>query len=368
MTLFHCEGYETLGTTSTTGADLEARINKTPSCNFQEVNGGHTDDIALIAGQGGVGLAMRMPLGLNTRGTFLRMEWPSAYKVSTNASHPVMVTGFRYYNAVSDPAVNRTIWNHMTGATSLGASLSTASNGTDLVWVDVTGTVTISDVITADTWHFIEIEFKPSAGGAGSVEIHVDGSSVYTGTSRNLTSFTFLSSYGVRLGLQTSANETGGNRTAFDDVYQLTVDGVVHTGPLGDVKVRLLTPTSDDAPNTWSRSAGADNFALIDEQDWVTSDYVEADATGEDDHYGLTTLTGAATVHGLQVDVVCQAIDGTPTLHIVFDNGTASEVSGGVIGTATTEVVRNFFATDPSAVAWTQTSVNSVEATQRMTE
>lgn len=368
MAIFHIEGFETLGTTTTTGATLESRINRVPLNNFQEGNGGHIDDIALVSDFESRGLALRMPLALSARGTFVRNEWPAAQKVSTNASHPTIVSGFRYFNADLDPATIRGVWSHMTGSNSLGASLSVAANGVDLSWSDTTGQVTISSVLTKDEWHFIEIEYKPVPSSAGGFfKLHVDGTTVFTSGTRSLTNFTFTQSFGTRVGVQGSANEIGGNRSAFDDWYDLVIDAV-HTGPLGPVRVRLLSPTSDASPNTWARSAGANNFALVDETDWVESDYVEATVSGNDDHYGLEALTGTSTVHALQIDAVCRAIDGTPTLHVGFDNGTANEQSGGVIGTATTAVVRRLFTLDPTGSAWNEASVNSVEATQRMTE
>ena len=369
MTIFHYEGFETIGTTSSTGADLEARIPKYPGYTFQEVSGGHTDLIALVDDFATEGLALRLPLGLSSRGSYLRSEWPAAFKASTNSGHPVMAAGFRWYNSATSPAYARSIWNFMTSATGLGPTLGVASNGVDLTWTDNTGAVTISDVLSVDEWHFIEIEYKPvPSSNGGYVKLYVDGTEVYHGAGRSLVSFTFFSSYGTRLGVSTANNEVGGNRPAIDDWYNMSIDGVTHTTPLGDIRVKLLTPTSDATPNDWAPSAGADNFAMIDEQSWNETDYVEGDVTGDDDHYGLETLSGTDAVHALQIDVVCKATNGTPTLHVGFDDGTADEESGGVIGTASTKVVRKLFPLDPSGSAWNETSVNDVEATQRMTE
>jgi len=369
MTLFHYEGFETIGTTSSTGAQLETRYNKYPLSLFQETSGGHTGDIALIDDYLTEGLALQMPPAQTSRGTFLRSEWPASFRATTNSSHPVMVNGFRYFNYASSPAAQRTVWGYMTGSTAAVASLSVAANDVDLIWTDAAGSATISSVLTADTWHFIEIEWKPTtSANGGFTKVYVDGTNVYDSGSRSIVSLTFSVSFGTRIGVIGTANESGGGRGAYDDWYQLSLDGVNHTTPLGDVRVKLLTPTSDDTPNDWSRSTGADNYALVDGTNWDETSYVEADVTGEDDHYGLETLTGVDTVHALQIDVVCQATDGTPTLHVGFDDGTASEQSGGVIGTASTSVVRKLFTLDPSGSAWTETSVNDVEATQRMTE
>lgn len=204
--------------------------------------------------------------------------------------------------------------------------------------------------------------------------IDVDGSQVANLTSQSISAFTFLTGWGIRIGAGGAGfNQTAGENFAIDDVYQLEVDGVDHTGPIsdiaaGEIRVLLLSPTSDAIPNDWTPSAGGDNYALIDEQDWATADYVDATTTADDDHYGLTTLEGTVGVHGVQIDVVCIAVDGTPNLHIGLDNGVADEEDMGTIGTGSTVQKRMLFETDPGGGAWSESDVNAVEATQRMTE
>ena len=48
MTIFHMDGFETYGIKTTSAANLETRISATTRTNFQEVSGGHTDDIEII--------------------------------------------------------------------------------------------------------------------------------------------------------------------------------------------------------------------------------------------------------------------------------------------------------------------------------
>lgn len=367
MTIFHHEGFETIGTTATTGANIEARYNKIPVSLFQETGGGHTGDVALINDHLSVGLALQMPITQTSRGSFFRNAWASPYNVTTNAAHPVMVTGFRFYNYASSPAASRTIWSYMTAATSPAINLIVASNDVDLVYSDTTGSVTIVGALGTAAWHYIEVEWKPTTSALGGyAKVFVDGTEVYSSGSRNTVAFSFSASFGTRIGILGTANEASG-QSAFDDWYQMSIDGVLHTARLGAVRVLRLTPTSDATPNDWARSSGSTNFSLIDEQTWDTADYVEASTTGNKDHYGLTTLAGTSTVHALQIDAVCQGTVAGRTLHVGFDNGTLDDKSGGVIGTATTAVVRKFFATDPSGAAWTQSNVNAIEAVQRMT-
>jgi len=368
MTVFLCEGFETLGVKSDTGSTLESRLGTMQRMSFTERNGGLSGDIELIDDFQTEGLALQIPLGESARGAYVTFEWPSAFKYTCNGSHPVMVIGFRFYNADLTPNTEYKLLQYLTGATAVGATLEVAANGTDLVWDDSDPDATISSVLTLDTWHYIEVEFKPTTDtNGGSVTIYVDGSQVYNATNRKIVNFTFLSSWGLRIGGEFGGNVTSG-QTAIDDLYCLEEDGVDDTGPLGASRVLLLSPSSDDTPNDWGRSTGSDNYALIDEQDWDTSDYVEATSNGDDDHYGLTTLNAVDSVHALQIDVVCEATDGTPNLHIGFDDGTADEVDVGTVSTGSESHFRELFEKDPSDADWSVSNVNSAEATQRMTE
>lgn len=364
MTIFHCEGFETIGNLLTSATDLEARLNAMQLSSTYETGGGLTDDVALMDDFLPQGKALRLPLGQTSRGWWMRSVWPSAYQVTTNASHPTAVVGFRYFNA--DVGNEVTFWSHMISAFSFHANLRAASGAEDLVLVDITGTQTITGVLTPDEWHYIEIHYKPVRETAGGfITIYVDGNQVYSAT-RNVGNSS-VTTYGTRFGAQYSGNTVNGKRPAIDDIYQLIIDGD-HAGPLGPSRVLLLSPDTDATPNDWTPSTGSSNFALIDEVTWDETDYVGADATGEDDHYGLTTLGAVDDVHVLQVDVVCEAVDGTPNLHVGFDNGTADEADVGTVPTGSTSHFREYFETDPSGAPWSVANVNSVELTQRMTE
>lgn len=375
MTVFHCDGFETYGVNATAGATVQANINATDKAAFTLVTSGHVGDVTLIDDFEVVGLAMEFPDVDAASGEYVTYEWPDGsgrfpdYKVATNASHPVMVTGFRIYNPASmTPTQIITIWACLTGATTVASQLHIAANGVDLIFDPASGSsTTITGAITKGAWHYIEIEFlfAPSAN-SGYAKIFVDGVEVHD-QADTISTFTFFSGYGVRVGAGAVSNQTAGENFAIDDVYQMEIDGVEHTDVLGPCRVLLLSPSSDDTPNDWSPSSGGDNFALIDEQNWVTGDYVEAATTADDDHYGLSTLSADA-VHGLQIDVVCEATDGTPNLHIGFDDGTADEEDMGTIATGGAVQKRMMFEIDPSGSAWDVAAANAAEASQRMTE
>lgn len=385
MSVFVMDGFETYGDKTTAGATVESNISATDGADvdvtFVQISGGHAGgNVSIIDDFATEGFALEFPDFQAARSEFVRYEWPDGTgrfadkQVSTNASAPVFCVGFRLFNAdwtVGAGTVVSTIFNALNSSSGTAFSVSIQNDKTTLRLTDNDGTNhDAASALVAGQWHYIEVEWKQTTDANGGYgKVYVDGSEVIDTGTVDMSGFTFFSTFGFRVGIGSSGgNQTGGSNYAIDDVYGMEIDGVEHTAPLGVSRVRVLHPTSDATPNDWTRSTGADNYALIDEQDWDTSDYVDGATTGDDDHYGLTTLSSGATVHGVQIDCVCIATDGTPTLHLGFDDGTADEQSQGVIGTGSTVMKRQFFEEDPSNAAWTDTSINAVEATQRMTE
>ena len=384
MTMIGFDGLETYGDLTTASASIVSNVEATDDKRWTVGGGGYPGDNAVVLDAFGEGFAIEIDDtgSSSTRSEVMSFAMGSAYNELTNASVKEYVVGFRYFNGQLDSVSTvptRFIW-YVTvgtyGATpshSRHATLAILADSTTLRYTPSGGTpVDAALALTPDTWHYIEVHYKPTSNANGSfMKVYVDNSLVIDETVGNVVSATFFRTLGFQLGSGISGGNNDGpdsNPIRVDDIYWLHVDGVTHTGPLGPVRAVLMSPNAEATPNDWTPSTGTDNTALIDEQDWDTADYVDATATGNDDHYDLTTLSTATTVHAMRVDAVCIAVDGTPTLHIGFDDGTADEVSKGVIGTVSTVQKSSCFPLDPSGAAWTQSSANSAEATQRMTE
>ena len=375
MTLYLIDGFETYGNKSTTDADLQSNLDNTIRVTHTLGGGGHiARDLAIIDDFETQGFAFEFPTLSAGRSEYIVYENPDSHPrlgdfvVPTNGLALTFCTGFRFFNASQTPAQDTEIFTLMTSAVGLAASVDVSSNEADLIYYPMSGSsTTISSVLTADTWHYLEFEYKfTTSGNGGYMKVFVDGVEQANITSSNVASATFYNTYGFRIGCNAGSNQTAGTKYAFDDVYSMSIDGVDHTAPLGPVRVIKLAPSSDATPNNWSPDIGTTNYTQVDNQNWDNTSYVEAATTADDDHYGLETLGTVDTVHCLQIDVVAQAIDGTPNLHVGFDNGTADEEDLGAIGSQSQD--RALFDADPSGSAWTVSSVNSVEATQRMTE
>jgi hypothetical protein len=280
-----------------------------------------------------------------------------------------MCAGFRFFNADTTPGLTSEIFGILSGVSTAPSSLDRDSDNTSLIFYYSGGDVRADDCLTPDTWHYIEVEWKlTTSGNGGYAKVYVDGNEVIDTGAVNIANFSFISSYGFRIGVQASTNQTAGNNFAFDDVYCMEIDGVEHTAPLGACRVYAMRPTADATPNDWTPSTGSDNFALVDDTDVDQTDYVDATTTGDDDHYTLGSLQNTDTVHAMRIDVACEAVDGTPTLHIGFDDGTADEEDLGTVATGSVQNFHQTFEEDPSNAAWTKSSAEAIEATQRMTE
>jgi hypothetical protein len=384
MTVYIMDGFETYGDKTTAGSDVQANINATTAggdglITFTQGSGGHGGDLAIVDDHLAEGFAVEFPPFDTARSEWITYSWPSGSGrfpdkiVSTNSSAPILGCGFRFYNAdwtVASGSPTNIIWQVMNSVSAAGAKLTVMDDKTTLRFTDSDSiSYDASSALTAGQWHYIELEWKQTTKPNGYVKVSVDGTVVIDESDIDMSGFTFFTTYGFRIGLQAAgSNQTNTDQYKFDDVYGMEIDGVDHTGLLGDCRVKLLKPNSDATPNDWTRSTGADNFGRVDVQDWDTTEYVDATSTGDDDHYGLETLGSVDTVHAVRVDAVVEAVDGTPTLHIGLDDGTADEADMGTIGTGSAVQKQAVFNEDPSGAAWTQSAVNSVEATQRMTE
>lgn len=365
MSWIAIEGFEVYGDTSTADADVETAINKRPLLEY-ETGASDPGPPSLIDDFEATGYALRMPATLSGEESRVEFEFPASFQQTTNGSVPVYLIAARIFVPDDAAEASKVLWRFKSA--DAGGNLiilSVAGNGTDLTWDDSSTTATISGAVTPGEWNYIEAEFKPtSSGNGGYAKVWVDDSSVYDSGARNIAA-TFFSTWGIEFVAQQLLSGTGDEWIGFDDIALYTIDGATHTERLGPMRIARLAPTSDGGPNDWSPSTGTDNFAVIDEVELDTADYVEATTDGDDDHYGLESMPSATAVHCVQLDVECIATSGTPTLHFGFDDGSADEDSEGPIGTGSNTVARGQFGQDPSGSDWTESSVNTVEATIR---
>jgi hypothetical protein len=151
-----------------------------------------------------------------------------------------------------------------------------------------------------------------------------------------------------------------------DDVYCLDGSGSVNNDFLGNSRVSAIYPNGDTASKDWNRSAGADNYALVDEAIVNDdTDYVESGDTGDKDLYDYGAVSGVTVaVRGLQINTMCRETDVTPfnLITIAKAGTTESDDAGQAIGTTSYVSKRRVVELDPdTGVAWTVSGINAAQ-------
>ena len=210
-------------------------------------------------------------------------------------------------------------------------------------------------VFTPDVFHYLECEFVLS-DTVGVFKIWVDGVlvvNVTTGDTKGAAATTVF-----RLQITPSGMGQGG--MVVDDYYQ--TDGA----RLGEARVVTLMPSSDTADKDWGRSAGSDNYALVDERpsDGDTT-YVTSSTVGDQDYYGMEDLSFTpAAIYAVQSSIIARKDDAADRAVRANIKSSASVANGTALGLAAGYQQRvTIHATDPNGGgAWTASGVNALQA------
>jgi len=210
-------------------------------------------------------------------------------------------------------------------------------------------------VFTPDVFHFLECEFVLS-DTVGVFKIWVDGVlvvNVTTGDTKGASATTVFR-------LQITPSGMGAGNIQLDDYYQ--TDGA----RLGESRVVTLMPTSDTADKDWGRSAGSDNYALVDERpsDGDTT-YVTSSTVGDLDLYGMEDLSFTpASIYAVQSSIIARKDDAADRAVRCNIKSGGTTANGTALGLAAGYQQRvTIHATDPNtAAAWTASGVNALQA------
>lgn len=205
-----------------------------------------------------------------------------------------------------------------------------------------------TSALTANAWTYIEVAIVLD-GSAGSCIINFDGVEVL-----NITDQPTLNVAGPC----TTLRFTGSADYAyFTDIY--LTDRESFWGP---IQMRLLHPTSD-VTKEWTRSAGSDNYALVDEATTNSgTDYVETATLDTEDQYGMGDLpAGVNSIIALVVGTVALAPDGGAPLvaHTVEVDATQAVGDGRALSGTGYRTQLTPFMTAPDTSAWSSAKVDS---------
>jgi len=220
--------------------------------------------------------------------------------------------------------------------------------------------------ITSGTWHYVELKCTIADSG-GTAIVHLDGVEVinFTGDTKNAGTNTTVDAVSL----------SGSSNGIMDDMYLCDgVDGTTLGTPqaaanndfLGDLTVKPLRPNGNGASSQWVGSDGnsTDNYLLVNEQPFNTTNYVASSTATDRDLYDCQDLVGTPAVIGVQVKVYAAKSDaGTRSIKTVIRSATPTvEASSAVaLSTSFTTLAGAIRTKDPDGTAWTASSVNTTQ-------
>lgn len=208
---------------------------------------------------------------------------------------------------------------------------------------------------------YIYVECKVTISDTvGTFEVRIDGATVInlTGLDTRNGGNPTLDRIILRAGMY--------NGGRFCDIYACDTAGSTNNTFLGDVRIDTLFPNADGNYSQFTPSSGSDHYALVDESTPNTSDYNDGSTVGHRDSYAMQNLSALAsqTVYGVQALAAISKDDaGAKSAAVMVRSGsTNSDGTSTALSTSQTYLAK-IYETDPNtATAWTETTVNSMEA------
>lgn len=218
-------------------------------------------------------------------------------------------------------------------------------------------------VVDITTRHYFEIKIAGIGDSGQNVIVRLDEVEIinFTGDTRNGGTNAWIDSMKFSL--------SNGIDGIFGDCYWLDTSGSApYNDFMGDQVILTLLPNGNGATNQFTGSDGnsVDNYLLVDEAPWNTSDYVANATAGQRDLYAFADCGIAGTVHGVQAFAYvqktdsgarsCKIIEREPVGPTVQASGTIALTAG-----AYATVQSGVFLTDADGAAWTVAKVDAMQ-------
>lgn len=207
-------------------------------------------------------------------------------------------------------------------------------------------------------WNYIEISATIS-DTVGEVHVRLNGLSTdevsYTGDTKNG-------------GTNDTVDKVWFDRDAYvSDIYILDGTGSTNNTFLGDVAVRVLHPSGNGNSSqlTGSDSNQTDNYLLVDESPFSSSDYVGSATANDKDTYAMGDLPASvSTVYGMKLSGMMHKSDaGVMQSHMVLRSGGTDYSADSQVLTTTPTGYTQLYEQDPATTAaWTVSGINNMEA------
>jgi hypothetical protein len=214
-----------------------------------------------------------------------------------------------------------------------------------------------ANIILANSWGYVEAQVKvdPTVGSVivkynGVTVINFSGNTKSGGTSSLIDTFQLYFD--------------GGQKITVDDMYVLNdIGSTPHNTFLGDSRVAAVVPNAAGSSTNFTPSSGA-NYAAVDEAPPSGADYVQASTSGSKDLYGMSDISNATSIYGVQTNILATKTDsGDVSIYPLMKVG-ASEYRGPSLPmTASWQMAHDLRQTNPSTSSlWTESDVNGFES------
>ena len=217
-------------------------------------------------------------------------------------------------------------------------------------------------VIQPYAWYYIELRIYVDDTN-GEYELKIDGVTEFSDSTvdtQNDATYNYVSHFLLRQ--DSSAGSPGDND--IDDVY-VRGDTTTNTagGFLGPVSIKTCRPNANGTDRDWACSTGTDDYALVDEQTYSSTDYLYDSTDGNQVTMGFENCTAGATIKSV---ILCNwsyisSGAGRDMIPLCRSNGTVYQGSPRKVLDLAYEAFEAYDVDPDTGSAWTESAFNAAE-------
>lgn len=231
---------------------------------------------------------------------------------------------------------------------------------------DYNGTLigTSATPLLANSWQQLELKVLISNDvGTGTCTVRQDTVSTITFTGDTSAHATLQYADSIRFGGGLYFDHLAG----YAHIIIMDTTGSRCNDFLGNRRVQVFMPTSDETYSEFACSTGSDHFELVNEVPPNETDYNESDAAGERDTFGTGSVANSnATIDAVVVTAYCKTDDGgAASLKALVRSGGSDGEGTEVSVPSSYGFVDSFVYVDPGAAPGTPFTVSAVNAAEK---
>jgi hypothetical protein len=265
--------------------------------------------------------------------------------LTTNST---LIAGCAFYFTVSDRTAGINFYYN--GTLGVNVLFNPAASSSIAAKLGSTTLETFSGfqvLINTNIWYYLELKVlcHPTDG---TIEVRLNGTTVIS-----------LSGINTQTGAEPYYNVVSlwsSYHSRCDDFYVCDGAGTACNDFQGVCKVIGIFPNADTATTQWTPSTGITHYNLVDENPPNTSDYVSTNTQAKTDLYSYPSITGDATIIGIQVNTQVNLPSGTSVIveSPIVSNGVADIGPDTQILSSSYVDARHISMTNPdTGLAWT---------------